>query len=50
MASLLFGVGPWDVPAFAAAAAILLVAVIVATLIPALRATRMNPTAALRTQ
>jgi predicted permease len=48
MASLLFGVGPWDVPAFAAAAAILLVAVIVATLIPALRATRLNPTAALR--
>jgi predicted permease len=48
MASLLFGVGPWDVPAFTAAAAVLLLAVTVATLIPALRATRLSPTTALR--
>lgn len=48
MSSLLFGVGPWDVPAFAAAAAVLLLAVLVATLIPALRSTRLSPTTALR--
>jgi predicted permease len=48
MASLLFGVGPWDLPAFAAAAGVLLLAVTVATLIPALRATRVSPTTALR--
>jgi predicted permease len=48
MASLLFGVGPGDLLAFTAAAALLLVAVIVATLIPALRATKLDPTTALR--
>lgn len=48
MASLLFGVEPWDPPTFLAAALVLLLAVFLAALIPALRAMRLSPTAALR--
>lgn len=46
--SLLFGVGPWDGPAFAIGAAALCLAVALATLLPALRAARLTPSRALR--
>jgi predicted permease len=46
--SLLFGVSPWDVPAFAAAIALLALVLIFAAWIPARRATRVPPSAALR--
>lgn len=48
IASLLFGVRPADMAALSVAAAILFVAGIVACYIPARRATRIEPTAALR--
>jgi predicted permease len=48
LTSLLFGVGPWSFVSLAAAAAVLLLAVTVATLIPAWRATRLSPMTALR--
>jgi predicted permease len=46
--TLLFDVDPWDVRAFAAAAVALLAAVTAATLVPALRAVRVEPSKALR--
>jgi predicted permease len=46
--SLLFGVDPWDVTAFAVAIVVLFVAVGLATLIPARRAMRTSPATALR--
>ena len=46
--SLLFGVDPWDASAFGAAIAALLVAVTVATLVPAWRAMRTSPATSLR--
>jgi ABC-type antimicrobial peptide transport system permease subunit len=46
--SLLFQVSPRDPVAFAASAAVLLVASAAACLIPARRATRVNPVDALR--
>ena len=46
--SMLFGVGPWDGGAFAGAAALLAAAVAAATFLPAWRATRVTPSAALR--
>ncbi|HUL71963.1 MAG TPA: ADOP family duplicated permease [Vicinamibacterales bacterium] len=46
--SLLFGVDPWDVSALAVAVIALLAAVAAATLVPAWRAVRTNPSIALR--
>ena len=46
----LFGVSATDVPSFARALAIVMSVVIVATLVPAWRASRMNPLSALRHQ
>ena len=48
LAGVLYGVGPFDVPAFAAAAAVLLLAGVVASLLPAMRTTRVDPMVALR--
>jgi predicted permease len=47
-ASLLFAVGPWDPPAFASAAALLLAVLLIAGWWPARRATRIDPAEALR--
>src|SRR5690606_34454733 len=48
LATVLYGVGPFDVPSFAAAAAVLALAGVGASLVPALRATRVDPMVALR--
>lgn len=48
--SALFGVSPSDVPSFARALALVLVTVLVATLVPAWRASRTDPLRALRHQ
>ncbi len=48
MAGVLYGVGPFDVPAFALSLVVLLLAGIGASLLPALRATRVDPMVALR--
>jgi predicted permease len=48
MASLLFGISATDVPTFATVPAILIATAVVATLIPARRATRVDPVVALR--
>jgi ABC-type antimicrobial peptide transport system permease subunit len=50
MQELIWNVSPWDPVSFAAVAALLLVVGLQATLWPALRATRVNPVAALRRQ
>ena len=50
MAGILYGIGPFDLPSFALAAAVLIVAGITASLLPALRATRVDPMVALREQ
>jgi predicted lysophospholipase L1 biosynthesis ABC-type transport system permease subunit len=47
---MLLGVAPWDVTAFAVAAAVLSGAVVLAALIPAWRATKVSPAVALRTE
>ena len=47
-ASMLVGVEAWDAAAFGVAASVLLLGVWVATMIPARRATRIDPSAALR--
>jgi ABC-type lipoprotein release transport system permease subunit len=47
---MLFGVGSRDVVAFLAAAGVLVFAAAAATVIPALRATRIDPSSALRCQ
>jgi putative ABC transport system permease protein len=46
--SMLFQVGPWDVPALVGAAGVLGLTLSCAVLIPAWRATRVNPSQALR--
>jgi len=46
--SLLFEVAPHDAHSYAAAAAVLLLAAVIASLVPALRAARINPIQALR--
>lgn len=46
--SLLFGIQPWDAVAIGGATALLVVAVMTATLLPAWRAVHVNPTSALR--
>ncbi len=48
MSGILYGVGPFDLPAFTLAAAVLVVAGIIASLLPARRATRVDPMVALR--
>jgi putative ABC transport system permease protein len=48
LGSLLFGVAPTDAPTFAAVAAMLIVIAAVACLVPASRASRIDPVAALR--
>jgi putative ABC transport system permease protein len=50
LAGALFGVEPIDIRVFAAAAAVLFVAALLASYIPARRAMRMNPVLALRAQ
>jgi putative ABC transport system permease protein len=50
MSGILYGVGPFDIPAFTLAAAVLVVAGITASLLPARRATRIDPMIALRDQ
>jgi len=47
---ILYGVEPFDVPSFAMAATTLLVAGVLASLLPALRTTRVDPVVALREQ
>ena len=48
LSSLLFGVSPYDVPTLAIVVAVLLATALLASLIPALRATRVDPLVALR--
>jgi putative ABC transport system permease protein len=48
MSGILYGVGPFDLPAFAIAALVLVSAGVVASLLPARRATRVDPMVALR--
>jgi putative ABC transport system permease protein len=48
LAGVLYGIGPFDLPAFLAAAAVLLAAGLAASLLPALRTTRVDPLVALR--
>ncbi|MGH9346292.1 MAG: ABC transporter permease [Vicinamibacterales bacterium] len=48
VASLLYGVSPWDAGAFAGAAALLAVVALLAAWAPAQRAVRLDPVAALR--
>ena len=50
MAGVLYGVSPFDVPSFATAAAVLVAAGLAASLVPARRATRIDPMVALRDQ
>jgi ABC-type antimicrobial peptide transport system permease subunit len=48
LAALLFGVSPLNVNVYAAAAAVLIISAMIAVLIPALRAARMDPAIVLR--
>ena len=50
MSGILYGVGPFDLPSFAAAATVLMFAGVTASLLPALRTTRVDPMVALRDQ
>ena len=50
VASLLFGIVPLDVPSFVAAAAVVAVSGVFAAWIPARRAGRVDPIAALRAE
>ncbi|MGQ0735065.1 MAG: FtsX-like permease family protein, partial [Acidobacteriota bacterium] len=50
MAGILYGIGPFDVPSFSLAGLVLVVAGVCASLLPALRATRVDPMVALREQ
>jgi predicted permease len=45
---LLYGISPWDAPTYAGAAAVLGVAALLATLLPAIRATAITPLIALQ--
>jgi len=48
MAGVLYGVGPFDIPAFALSLIVLMLAGLCASLLPARRATRVDPVVALR--
>jgi ABC-type antimicrobial peptide transport system permease subunit len=50
MAGILYGVEPFDIASFALATVVLLFAGVVASLLPALRSTRVDPLVALREQ
>ena len=50
LAGVLYGIGPFDVPSFGLAAVVLITAGIMASVLPALRATRVDPMVALREQ
>jgi putative ABC transport system permease protein len=50
MAGVLYGIGPFDVPSFSLAALVLVVSGLAAAVLPALRATRVDPMVALREQ
>jgi ABC-type antimicrobial peptide transport system permease subunit len=50
LAGVLYGVGPFDVTAFASAAAVLMLTGVLASLLPALRTARVEPMVALREQ
>jgi ABC-type antimicrobial peptide transport system permease subunit len=50
LAGILYGIGPFDLPSFSLAALVLLIAGVIASLLPALRATRVDPMVALRDQ
>jgi putative ABC transport system permease protein len=48
LAGVLYGIGPFDLPAFVAAAAVLTLAGLLASALPAFRTTRVDPMVALR--
>jgi len=50
MQGILYGVGPFDIPSFALAAVVLMIAGVAASVLPALRTTRVDPMIALREQ
>ncbi len=50
MVSILYGVSPVDASAWALAAACLIVPTVLATVVPALRASRADPIAAMRVE
>jgi len=50
MRTLLFGTEPWDAPTLIGVAAVLGIAALVASFIPARRAASVNPIEALRTE
>jgi putative ABC transport system permease protein len=50
MAGVLYGIGPFDLPSFGVAALVLIIAGLIASALPALRATRVDPMVALREQ
>jgi putative ABC transport system permease protein len=50
LAGILYGIGPFDLPSFSLAALVLVAAGVIASLLPALRATRVDPMVALREQ
>ena len=50
MAGILYGISPFDLPAFMLAAVVLVTAGVTASLVPARRATRVDPMVALREQ
>jgi ABC-type antimicrobial peptide transport system permease subunit len=50
VSSLLFGIGPFDAVSFAAGPFVLIAVAAVATYLPAIRATRIDPVEALRTE
>ena len=50
MQGILYGIGPFDIPSFALAATVLMIAGVAASVLPALRTTRVDPMIALREQ